>query len=127
MNTLPECDLCQFYARSTYTVCAVHPFGVDGENCLDFREYPNVESEELWEPEGARYIDNELLLERSYYNSEEVRQPQQQLTPEQQWHILETHPLFTGHCPQCGYQFPPHIPELIHFDCSRCGWIDDSV
>jgi hypothetical protein len=27
------------------------------------------------------------------------------LTPEQQWHILETHPLFTGHCPSVGISF----------------------
>ncbi len=91
-----ECDRCQFYARSPYTVCAVHPFGVDGENCLDFREDPNVESEELWFPEGARYIDDELVVERSYYNGEEIRQPQHGLTLEEQWEILETHPFFTG-------------------------------
>ena len=130
MNKLKECDRCLFNARSSYTVCAVHPFGVDHENCLDFREDPNAEPEELWEPEGASYVDDELVLEHSYYNGyngEEIRQPQRHLTPEQQWHILETHPLFTGHCPRCGYQFPPHVPELVHFDCPQCGWIDDSV
>jgi len=49
------------------------------------------------------------------------------ITPEQQWQVLESHPLFTGHCPSCGYRFPSHVPELIHFDCPECGWIDDSV
>ena len=127
MNKLPECDRCQFNAHSSYTVCAVHPVGVDGDTCLDFREDPNAEPEELWEPEGASYIDDELVLECSCYNGEEIWQPQRQLAPEQQWHILETHPLFTGHCPSCGYQFPPHVPELVHFDCPSCGWIDDSV
>jgi hypothetical protein len=41
MNKLPECDRCQFYARSSYAVCAIHPYGVEEENCLDFREYLN--------------------------------------------------------------------------------------
>jgi hypothetical protein len=22
--------------------------------------------------------------------------------------------------PKCGYQFPPHVPELVHFDCPQC-------
>jgi hypothetical protein len=127
MNKLPECDRCQFYAHSNYTVCAIHPSGVHEEKCLDFREAPNTESEGLWEPEGARYIDDEFVLERSYYNGEEIPPPLRQLTLEQQWQVLETHPLFTGHCPGCGYQVPSHVIELIHFDCPECGWIDDSV
>jgi hypothetical protein len=127
MNKLPECGRCLLYARSPYIVCAVHPTGVDGENCLDFREKPNVESEKLWEPEGASYIDDELVLERSYYNGEEIWQPQRLLTLEQQWHTLETHPFFTGCCQSCGYQFPHNVPGLVHFDCPRCGFLDDSV
>jgi hypothetical protein len=127
MNRLPECDRCQLYARSPYIVCTVHPTGVDSDSCLDFRSNQNAESEELWEPEGARYINDELIVERSYYNGEEIRQPQRRLTLEEQWEILETHPFFTGHCPKCRYQFPSHVPELIHFDCPVCGWIDDSV
>jgi hypothetical protein len=131
MPKLPECAHCQFYADSSYTVCAVHPSGVDSDSCLDFREDPNAEPEELWEPEGANYIDGELVIERAYerayYNGEEIAQPQQRLTSEEQWKILETHPFFTGVCPDCGYQFPPHVPELIHFDCTRCGWIDEEV
>ncbi len=111
----------------SYTVCAVHPFGVDDSSCLDFREDPNAETDELWEPECASYINDELVLERSYYNGEEIPPPQQRLTTQEQWEILNTHPLFTGYCPRCKYQFPPHVPELIHFDCPVCGWIDDSV
>ncbi len=48
----------------------------------DFREDPNAEPEELWEPEGTSYIDDELVLERSYYNGEEIPPPQRWLT---QW------------------------------------------
>ena len=47
------------------------------------------------------------------------------LTPEQRLEILETHPLFTGKCPQCGHEFADY--PLIHWDCPACGWIDDSV
>ena len=117
MNKLPECDRCQFYAHSNYTVCAVHPNGVLEKRCLDFREDPAADPQELWEPEGASYIDDTLILERTYYAGEEIVPPQRQLTAEEQWQILDSHPLFTGCCPRCSYQFPSHIPELIHFDC----------
>jgi hypothetical protein len=127
MNKLPECSRCQLNAKSSYIICAVHPEGVNGNSCIDFREDPNAETDVLWEPVSANYIDGELVIERSYYNGEEISQPQQRLTREEQWEILNTHPLFTGHCPDCGYQFPAHIPELVHFDCPQCGWIDDSV
>jgi hypothetical protein len=115
MPKLPECDRCLLYAHNPHLVCAVHPLGVEGDSCLDFREDPNAETEELWEPEGASYYAGELILHRP------------RLTREEQWQILETHPLFTGVCPQCGYRFPGHIPDLVHFDCPECGWIDDSV
>jgi hypothetical protein len=127
MNKRTECAQCHLNAKSPYIICAFHPEGVNGYRCLDFQEDPNAETEVLWEPVGASYIDDELVIERSYYNGEEVPQPQQRLTREEQWEILNTHPLFTGHCPGCDYQFPSHVPELVHFDCPRCGWIDDLV
>jgi hypothetical protein len=127
MSKIPDCDRCLLYACSPYTVCTIHPTGVDSDSCLDFREDPNAEPEQLWEPEGASYVDEELVIERSYYNGEEIVPPKRLLTPEQQWKILDTHPLFTGHCPACGYRFSHHVPDLIHFDCPKCGWVDDTV
>lgn len=115
MPKLPECNHCLLYSHNPHLVCAVHPYGVD-DSCLDFRLDPNAEPEELWEPEGASYYDGELIL-----------QPKQHLTTEEKLQLLDTHPMFTGCCPSCDYQFPSHIPELVHFDCPRCGWIDDSV
>lgn len=115
MPKLPECDRCLLYAHNPYLVCAVHPTGLETDSCIDFREDPNAEIEELWEPEGASYYNGELILHRP------------RLSKEEQLQILETHPLFTGVCPECGYRFPGHIPDLIHFDCPECGWIDDSV
>ncbi|MHC5609574.1 MAG: nuclease A inhibitor family protein [Nostoc sp.] len=55
MAKLLICDRCLLYAHNPYLVCAVHLDGVDGDSCLDFREDPNIEPEELWQPEGATY------------------------------------------------------------------------
>ncbi|MEH2321906.1 MAG: hypothetical protein V7K24_33500 [Nostoc sp.] len=93
-ETLRERHRCLLYAHNPHIVCAVHPDGVDGNSCLDFRLDPNAESLELWEPEGATYYNGELIL-----------QPQQRRTQQQQLELLDTHPMFTGKCPQCGYEF----------------------
>ncbi len=61
MPKIPQCDRCLFYAHNPYLVCAVHLDGVDGNSCLDFREDPNAQAEELWEPEGATYYNGELM------------------------------------------------------------------
>jgi hypothetical protein len=70
----------------------------------------------LWEPEGATYYNGELIL-----------QPQQRWTPEQQLELLDTHPLFTGRCPQCEMTYPQYETPPVHWDCSACGWMDDAV
>ena len=68
MPKIPDCNHCQFFAYNPHLVCAIHPDGVETDACLDFRsacytqEHPNA-VEELWEPEGARYIDDELVIE----------------------------------------------------------------
>jgi len=116
MPKLPECDRCQLYARNPHLVCAVHPTGPNTNTCPDFQENPNAEPEELWEPEGA-----------SYYNGELILQPRQRWTLEQQLELLDTHPLFTGRCPQCEMTYPQYEMPPIHWDCPECGWMDDSV
>ncbi|MEM7712439.1 MAG: hypothetical protein AAF349_02400 [Cyanobacteria bacterium P01_A01_bin.68] len=93
MPRLPECDRCLLYAHDPHLVCAVHPSGPGGDSCLDFREDPSTDPLELWEPQGARYIDDELVIERTYYNGEEIRQPQQRWTREEQLELLNTHPI----------------------------------
>jgi hypothetical protein len=60
MPKIPECDRCLLYARNPHLVCAVHPTGPNTNTCIDFRENPNAEPEELWEPEGASYYNGEL-------------------------------------------------------------------
>ncbi len=63
MPKLPKCVSCFLYARNPYLVCAVHLTGSDTETCPGFRENPNAEPDELWEPEGASYYNGELILQ----------------------------------------------------------------
>ena len=48
--------------HNPFLVYAVHPSGPTDSSCLDFRLDPHVE--ELWEPEAARYVGDELVIER---------------------------------------------------------------
>nr|WP_290222520.1 hypothetical protein [Trichocoleus desertorum] len=111
---LPECDRCIFYAHTLFLVCTTHPEGVSSNSCLDFQRDPVAEAER-WEPEGASYYNAELII-----------------TPQQRWSCLEklalfdTHPLFTGRCPQCETSIAPETLR-VHWDCKYCGWTDDSV
>ena len=123
MPKLPECvgvarlrHRCLLNPHNPRIVCAVHPDGPAGDSCLDFRLDPNAQVEELWQPEGA-----------SYYNGELILQPQQRLTQQQQLELLDTHPMFTGKCPQCGYEFDRDWSARVHWDCAECGWMDDTV
>lgn len=113
------CDLCRFYSRSPYLVCAEYPAGVEGDSCPDFRlvlrERPIPEGEP-WQPLGASYYGDDLVLD-----------PVQRLSLEQQLEMLDVHPLFTGRCPNCERPIPQAVPGQIHWDCGHCGWGDDSV
>jgi hypothetical protein len=129
MTKLPQCDRCHFYARSNQLVCAIHPYGVTGDSCLDFRpvdltpyelEYGtpvlnSYSNSDNWCPDGYSYYDGELMYH------------QPRLTTEEQLYLIDHHPFFTGHCPNCNYQFDRNNPPTVHWDCPHCGWIDDSV
>jgi predicted RNA-binding Zn-ribbon protein involved in translation (DUF1610 family) len=115
IRKLPECVSCRFYSGSPFIVCAILPAGPVGAECPHFAPDPNAEPVELWEPEGA-----------TYYNGELVLQPPQRWSREQQLELLDTHPLFTGKCPQCGAEFDRDYTARVHWDC-ECGWMDDSV
>ncbi|AFZ27262.1 hypothetical protein Cylst_5228 [Cylindrospermum stagnale PCC 7417] len=125
MPKIPECDRCLFYCHNPHLVCAVHPGGVEGNNCMDFRKDPNADKEQ-WEPEGARYINDELVPNRSFYNGEEIIQPHGRWTPQEQLELIDWHPIFTGKCPQCGTAFNRDYVSRVHWDC-ECGWMDDTL
>jgi hypothetical protein len=123
MAKLDCCDRCKYYARNPFLICAEHPTGVEGEHCPDFEldlEIPDDEATawygEQWQPEGASYYGDELILD-----------PVQRLTLEQRLELLDTHPLFTGRCPNCERPVPRATDGQVHWDCEHCGWVDDSV
>jgi hypothetical protein len=89
------CDSCQFYSNNPNLVCAVHPGGVSGDKCLDYRPDVDYIFEEQWHPPGY-----------CYYNGELIKLPEKKLTQTQQLWLLENHPCFTGVCRECGYVFP---------------------
>lgn len=148
MPKIPKCDRCCYYAHDYHLVCVPHPDGPESDSCSDFTPNPDLEGkwvkdflslqwqqrentgaeepfsnpfdlgpdEELWQPEGAAYYAGELIV-----------QPRQHLTPEEQLWLLDNHPLFTGKCPQCGYQFDRDYTARVHWDCPECSWMDDTV
>lgn len=111
---IPDCNRCQFYSHQFYLICAVHPDGVEGSTCLDFRAESTSstsEEEELWAPDGY-----------SYYNGELVPNPRPLTTAERE-EILSHHPLFTDVCPSCGHRYERY-PLPATWDCPNCGWLD---
>lgn len=116
MPKLPECDRCQLYARNPHLVCAVHPMGVESNQCPDYAPDLTLEPEDLWEPVGAAYYNGELIL-----------QPQPRWDQMQQLALLDWHPLFTGRCPHCEIPIPATDPPPVHWDCVVCGWKDESI
>jgi hypothetical protein len=114
---LPECDRCFNNIHNPHLFCAVHPYGVleNSEQCVNFEPDPNLLNVEWWEPEEASFYGNELVIS-----------PMQRWTRSQKLELLLWHPLFTGLCLQCCYQFSDPS-ERVHWDCPSCGWKDDTV
>jgi hypothetical protein len=127
LRKLPECYTCRFYAYSAYLVCAEHPFGIEGDRCQTYAPNSNpVPPEddplnfyaplEQWRPLGAAYYGGELIYD-----------PVKQLMDAQRLELLDTHPMFTGRCPECEMPLLQTDPPRVHWDCEYCGWKDDSV
>lgn len=135
-HKLPECDCCQFYTGSTLLPCPVHPSGVKQDQCLDFREDETAarrwkeflgldwvskvgpENENLWH----NSLGQQESEESSYYNGESITSSKQQWSREQQAHLLDWHPIFTGRCPDC--EMPMKQPDLKRdWICSNCDWV----
>ena len=104
-RVLPECNRCQFYRRSQYLVCAVHPMGYQGDTCLDFRPDPEMPKDPPWAPEGWIFYGDDL-----------VPMAPSTLTQEDREILLDTHPLFTADSPTdvtSSHQRPRFIQRAI--------------
>lgn len=112
-----QCASCLNNTYNPHLPCAVRPYGVaEGEDrCADFEANPTVPPGEVWETEGASFYGDELVIT-----------PVQRWTRAQKLELLMWHPLFTGLCPDCRCEFTPDA-ERVHWDCSGCGWVDDTV
>ena len=116
LKKLPDCHRCQLYAHSEFLVCGVYPYGPIGDECPDYAPVTGAIAEQQWEPLGARYYNDELILDWPNY-----------LTTEERLELLDTHPLFTGRCPNCEMPITETTPPRVHWDCEECSWKDDSV
>lgn len=97
-------------------VCGVNPTGVEGKFCPDFEPDPDVAP-----------IEPRKALGGGYYNGDWIPQPTSTLTIERQYALLDSHPLFTGRCPECETPIRQTDPPTIYWDCRHCGWKDDSI
>jgi uncharacterized C2H2 Zn-finger protein len=108
----PECESCQLfsgYLGAKYLVCGIHPCGPAESPCPDHA--PVVED---WVPVGGAYYDGELVRDSPFY-----------MTTEDRLHLVETHPRFTGRCPQCGTIFQ-ETPQYIGTAPPATGWMTRS-
>ncbi len=143
MHKLPQFDCCLYCAHDYNLVCALHPFGVEGNDCRDFSLAPKRESKRyegflgLLAPVGSDeepaedlwHINKELMIDRSgsFYNGEEIVHPHQRWRREEMLALLDEHPIFPNRCPSCEMPFPRFEKPPVHWDCSSCGWKDDSI
>ncbi len=85
------------------------------DRCLDFQ--PSVKPLELWAPEGTRFVNGDLVLERPTYDGEPVPMLEQRFTLEEKLELLDYHPMFTGKCPSCEMPFEMKNLPSVHWDC----------
>jgi hypothetical protein len=114
MAKIPDCDRCLLYTHQIYFICTIHPEGVETEKCPDFR--PN--------PEAAIESDQELrsLVGYSWYGDKLIPNRRCRYTREEQEKILDTHPFFTGICPDCKHIFTTSPAPHKTWQCPECGW-----
>lgn len=129
MPKIPDCDRCRFYEGNPYIVCANFPSGPGDDFCPHFALDPDGNQRNCGNRKEPRFVNGDLVIGRdlSFYNGEEIIQPRQRWTPEEQLDLLDSHPMFTGRCPQCEVTFPRYDKPPVHWDCPACGWVDNSV
>jgi hypothetical protein len=115
MSNPSECQNCLNNTHNSLLPCAIHPYGPTGD-CPDFEPEPHREAGEFWEPRGASYYGDELIIT-----------PVTRWTQAQRLELLMWHPIFTGLCPDCRHQFFKELLPQVHWDCPACTWRDDSL
>ncbi len=100
MPEVSECSTCQYYAHDLHLVCAVHPDGVTGETCSDFRPLPADFSQ--------RFVDFLSLQQQT----------------EESLELLVSHPMPTGICSRCGAEIERDESGVVHWNCP-CGWLNN--
>jgi hypothetical protein len=86
-----------------------HASGPEETPCPDW----DLVEDDDWFPVGAAYVDEELVLTQAHFLK----------TCERNIEIM-IHPSFTGRCPECGNEFDRLQPPPAHWDCDRCGWMN---
>ena len=67
------------------------------------------------------------INEPAMYDGHPIVTPIQRWTMVQKMELLDTHPLFTGRCPNCEIPMQETEPPRVHWDCTRCDWVDDRI
>jgi predicted RNA-binding Zn-ribbon protein involved in translation (DUF1610 family) len=116
MSKTEECDRWgnfSGYEEEGFIICAMHPTGPDaGAFCPDWA----LVEDDGWFLDDEAEVDGELglaqatLLEALERNIE-----------------IMLHPKITGRCPDCGAEFDRRQSQPVHWDCDRCGWMDDNI
>ncbi|PZO50930.1 MAG: hypothetical protein DCF15_15295 [Phormidesmis priestleyi] len=109
MPKIPECDRCQYFLHSPYIVCAVNPFGPASLTCEDFSAIAQADAEISRHPLGG-----------GYYLGDWVPHPFPAIVTDTQVALLDWHPQFTGHCPEC--KRPIAESDKGHWKCNHCDW-----
>ncbi|MEM9153300.1 MAG: hypothetical protein AAGB19_22995 [Cyanobacteria bacterium P01_F01_bin.3] len=79
--------------------------------CSDFAPWPDGKI--FWAPVGAGFYE----VEKVYDDPTSVSAGR---SPREQLEQIKAHPIFSGHCPQCGHKLG-YTPSYL-WDCDRCGW-----
>ena len=96
---------------------------MDAANCPDFSHIERTAYEQQFptaviNPTSDNPDENWAPMGAAYYGSELVLQSEKPMNQRDQLALLDWHPLFTGHCPNCERAI---LTELIEVSCD-CGW-----
>ena len=68
-----------------------------------------------------------MAPDEAFYNGDRIAPITDRLTIEQKLELLESHPIFTGRCPNCEVPMLETTPPRGHWECGECGWREELV